>query len=358
MATNKTTLITNGDSPYFLYSGVMFQNQTQSNVVENYQCDNECIKRGIIDNYPPVELFSAILLLVMETYKQIPQAELLAMAERAEKIWSEKEERFRQLAEDERTSIITDFKFDILINLRALYKEQRGLGKGDKVSTKDLRRYVAMFRHIANTPLYSVLPIRGRRGDVTTEINEPLISFPPLAIEGEAITTNKKGDNPYYTKMQVSLRTIYRVGEYFIKFPQDLPRRLTKANTDNPIFNALIYELLRLRAFKDSAIKKYLSGISADNKTPKRKPKNNPCACDFSLVQILQFVKKEIRPNRLENYIINAFEAFKNIVGVIYDYKIIKDSKGQILRVDFLLNSQFHNKEFSKGRTSEPNTAQ
>lgn len=335
---NSLLLATKGEHPYFKIGWSLYQNLTQKTEITNFGYDNEGISANVANENLPIEIFSALLCIIQDIYDKKSAENIEKLGAMAEEMLRANEIRRRQFDNGERAACICDIKITIGVDLRSLYMKQHG---GKRPSPKDIRGYYAMFKNIAATKLKFIVPVKTQRGDIYVNVEEPLISFPPLlSIEeqGEAAAKAKKGDTPYLVTMSVSTMTIYRVGEMFVKFPSDLPTRLTQANTDNPIFKALIYEMLRLRSHKDSDIRGY---IKAKNNKVKPLPQN-PCYCDFTITQILERLNgNNIRPNRLEKYVINAFEAFKKTIGIIHDYKIEKDKEGKISRVRFTLNSQF-----------------
>lgn len=334
-------------------------NLTQSNEVVGYDTAQECLRYTRKPKYYPIELFGACICVLQELYKFFPIDYILDIAKATQKAlyYFEKRKRENPEAAPKIISFLgasVNLKFEV--DLRELYKKQYN---GKKPSSNDMRKYVAMFRGIANTPILFEAQTTERGDTLTTSVEEPLLRFDPLPIETGEKRTHKKGDKPYKILLEVNAMAVYRVLDKFIKFPLDLPARLTTASTDNPVYKSLIYFLLEKRSDIDKKVRAYLA---AKAKKKKEIPPY-PCKYDFHISQInelLQLCGYKIRPYRLETYIINAFDVFRDKVGIIYKYEIIKNQQGEIVKVSFDFNSQFykeleapHNEQQDKNEKSD-----
>lgn len=341
MAEKTKTLITLGESPHLLTGRSLLHNLTQSNEVCEYNTAKERLRYTRKHKYYPIELFGACICVLQELYKYFPVDYIVDIAKATQKALYYFEKRKRENP-DTAPQFISFLGADITlkfeIDLRELYKKQYN---SKKPGSNDMRKYVALFRDIANTPILFSAETKQGGDTLTTSFNEPLFRFAPLPIETGEKQPNKKGDKPYKILLKVNAMAVYRVMDTFIKFPLDLPTRLTTASTDNPVYKSLIYLLLEKRSDIDKKVRAYLSAKAKNKKVIPP----YPCKYDFHISQIteqLQLQGYKVRPYRLETYIINAFDAFRDKVGIIYKYEIIKNQKGEIINVSFDFNSQFY----------------
>lgn len=342
MATCSKSLIAYGDTPNFMLGRTLLHDLTQSTEVIDYNTAKERLKFTQKFKYYPVEFFGACVCVLQELYKFFPVEVVLDIIEATQK-WLYKIEKKRRDNPNAETPVISflganlSLKFEV--DLRALYKKQYNT---KNPSSKDMRKYVAMFREIANTPIEFRAETTQKGDTLTTSIKEPLLYFAPLPIETEGgKLTNKRGDKPYKVLLEVNAMAVYRVVDVFSKFPLDLPTRLSTANTDNPIYKALIFPLLEMRSSREKNIKTYLTAKARGKKDLPTYPFN----CDFYISQIFDLLKFQglnVRANRLETYIIRACDAFRDKIKIIYKYEIIKNPQGEIIKVRFVFNSQFY----------------
>lgn len=339
MAQKAQSLIRVGENPSLITGASLFHNLTQSNDVSGVDTAQERLKHTTKHQYYPIEFFGAIVCVLQELYNYFPVEYIKDLATLTEKTLYYFEKQRREAPENEPKAItFLGTKLSFEVDLRELYKKQYNT----KPSSNNMRKYVEMFRSIARTPILFEAETKYNGDTLTTSIKEPLLRFAPLPIElGEIRQGGKRGDKPYKITLDVNVMSVYRILSKFVRFPNDLPQRLTAANTDNPVYKALIYPLLERRSDIDKKGRAYME---AKLKGKKDLPPY-PFKYDYHISQINEMLNLQgysVRPYRLENYIINAFDAFRDKVGIIYKYEIIKNQKGEIVKVEFHFNSMFY----------------